>query len=96
MAKVYCQIDAVRSLNSEHVSVLLHVYRHELVADFGCVLSRVRETELSGLHELLDVLTVVEIYLFALNSLRPSNLVQALPKKYDKRENSLVVEWVCL
>lgn len=91
MAKVYRQVDAVRPLNCKHVSVLLNVNGDKLVADFRCVLSRVGETKLGSLHQLLDVLAVVEVDLLALDALGPPNLIQALPKENHERQDRFVV-----
>jgi hypothetical protein len=85
MAEVYRQVDAVRALNSKHVAMFFDVNCHKLIANFRCVLSRVGETKLGGLHKLLDVQTMIKVDFLALDALGPPNLVQALPKENHER-----------
>lgn len=91
VAEVNSQVDAVHSVDAEYAAVVLHVHSHELVANLGRVLSRVRQTELRGLHFLMNFRVLRKVNLVGLDALGPPNVVQALPEedhecKHDAEE----------
>jgi len=90
VAEVDGQVDLVRLRDVELVAFVLHVHRHELVADLGCVLGVVHQAEILRVHLLLELLVLVELDALALYFLLPPDLVQALPEEYDVHKHDLV------
>ena len=94
MTQVDRQIDLVVLGNVENVLLVLHVHRHEFVADLGCMLRIVDETELFRLDVQLQLGVVLKSDAFALNLLAPPIFVEALSEEDHVREHCFVVELV--
>ena len=90
VAQVDGQVDAVHSVDVEKFPVVFHVHSHELVADLGGVLGRVREAELGILHLFLDFGVLGHIDLLRLNALGPADVVQALAEENDECQHHTV------
>lgn len=90
VAQVDRQVDAVNAVDVEQLPIVFHVHGHELVADLGGVLSRVREAELGILHLFLDFGVLGDIDLLRLNALGPADVVEALTEENDECQHHAV------
>jgi len=94
VAQVDGQVDLVVLRDVENVLFVLHVHRHELVADLGRVFSVVHQAELLCLDVLLQLGVVVQPDALALNFLAPAVFVQALAEEDHVGQDNLVVSLV--
>ena len=91
VAKIDRQIDLVVFRDFENRLFVLHVHRHQLVADLWRVLCVVDEAELLVGDLLLQVRPRLELDAFALNLLPPAVLVQALAEENHVRQHDTIV-----
>lgn len=87
VAHVDCQVDLLALDDLEFALVLLHVDRHEFVADFRGMLSRIHETELL-LFQLIQVFRLGLVV--ALASLLPADFIEAFSEEDHKGEHGAV------
>lgn len=90
VAEVDGQVDAVYSINWVDWAVVLHVHRHKLVADLGCVLCSIGKTELDCFHFMSNIRVLWKINLIRLYTFGPPDMIQALSEEYDESQNHFV------
>ena len=74
MAKVNSQVNLVMFRDVKNVLFVLHVHRHELVADLGRVFGVVHQAELLSLDVNLQLGVVVQPDALAFNFLAPTRI----------------------
>lgn len=94
MAKVDGQIDLVVLGNVNDRFLVLHVHRHELVADLGRMLGVVHQAELFVGDIGLELWVVLELDALAFDLLAPAVLVQAFTEEDDVGQHRGVVRLV--
>jgi hypothetical protein len=91
VAKVDGKIDLVVLRDIEDVFLVLHVHRHELVANFWRVFGVVNRAEELPLNVLLQLDIAFKFDALALNFLSPAVLVEALSEEDHVGEDRAVV-----
>jgi len=91
MAKVDGKIDLVVLWDVEDVFLVLHVYGHELVANFRCMLGVVHKAELLSFDINFKDWVAFKSDAFAFYFLAPTILVETLSKENNIGQNSLVI-----
>ena len=91
MAEVDGQIDLVVLGNVNDRFLVLHVHRHELVADLGCMLGVVHQAELFVGDIGLELWVVLELDALAFDLLAPAVLVEAFAEKDHVGQHDFVV-----
>jgi len=94
MAQVDCEVDLIMLRDVINVFLVLHVYRHKLVADFRRMLCIVYQAELLGLYVVLQFWVVFESYTFTLDFLSPAIFVQTFSEEDHVGQHNFVIELV--
>ena len=83
MAQVDCQVDPVVLWDVVDALLVLHVHCYEFIADLGCMLGVVHQTEQFVLDVALELRVVVQNDLFAFDFLAPAIFIQAFSEEYN-------------
>jgi len=90
VAQVDRQVDLVRLCDLINISILFHIYGHELIADLRRVFSIIHRSKLFGAGSLGKLRIIVNIAILTLNKLLPSNIIEALAEEDDISQQDLV------
>lgn len=78
------------------IPLLLHENSHKFITNFWCMLGIVREAELLFLHAFFQPRFFLDLEIFALNFLRPSELIKAFSEQDCVGQNGAVELFVDL
>lgn len=96
VAEVDGEIDLIGLADFHKVTILVHVDRNEVVANFRRVLGSVGQTELVVLSSFGQLWLFFQKNLITLDALLPADFVEAFSKKDDVGKNCLVKHLVSL